>query len=359
MWQMYVHLRYFRLLLLPAKPAASVDYPPVSIIIAARNEAENLPALLQILGAQKYPIFEIILVNDRSTDNTKAILQASRQDNLRIITVEQIPDGINPKKNALQMGIQASYYEWILLTDGDCLPANERWIMEMMRARENEKTQIVLGIAPLINKEKEGNILLKQFVQFETLYTAIQYAGFAKGGKPYMGVGRNLLYHKNLFNKIGGFGKFLHTTGGDDDLFINQVANKDNTSIALENALVFSPAPATWRAWYRQKQRHLSVGKHYKTSDQILLASLYASQGGFWLSWLLGCIVLPTSYALLMHTLFLVRASVVYRYYYRLSKKFHCHISLPALPFFDAVFVLYLFVMGGLARFKKEIKWKK
>lgn len=363
-WQIYIHFRYFQLKLSPYVPF-STDLPAVSIVVAARNEAHNLPALLEALGRQDYPQYEIIIVDDRSEDETAQILASHKQTNLHIITIApflneyEFGEMPNPKKNALQKAIAQSQYEWLLLTDADCLPPKD-WILQMMQARQSQNTKIVLGIAPLTPCLRGGKYsnFLQAFVQYETFYTALQYAGFALGGKPYMGVGRNLLYHKSLFEQVGGFGKFLHITGGDDDLFINQVATKQNTSVALHGGFVYSHAPATWRAWFRQKLRHLSVSKHYKTQDQLRLALLYASQGGIWLGVCLSLLFLPTWWAWTNVGLFALRSVWVWQTYHCLAYRLGCKVSWKFIPLFDALFVPYLFIVGGLARFVKKVRWK-
>lgn len=356
---MYVHFRYFRLLLRDEKPFETLDLPPVSILIAARNEAHNLPKLLLALENQDYPQdkFEIILVNDRSRDTTQAVAQAhqARLHNLTTINIESVPTGINPKKNALQIAINQSKFDWLLLTDADCVPP-QNWIKSMVCARKNEKTKIVLGISPLVSKVEDS--FLATFIQYETFYTALQYAGFARGGKPYMGVGRNLFYHKSLFEQVGGFGEFLNITGGDDDLFINRVATAENTSVASKNGFVISNAPETWSAWYKQKLRHLSVGKHYRRADQMRLGMLYASQGGLWLATFVSLFFLPTLPAWGCLGLCCLRAISVWRDCLILSNRWGCKVKSYSIPIFDTFFVGYLFLVGGIARFTQNIKWK-
>jgi cellulose synthase/poly-beta-1,6-N-acetylglucosamine synthase-like glycosyltransferase len=360
--QMYFHVHYFRRLCLPVVGLPTLPLPAVSIIIASRNEARNLPALLAVLCRQDYPAFEIIVVNDRSTDNSADILAKfveAYPHILKVIHIQAVPEGINPKKNALQIAIAQSQHDWLLLTDADCLPCDASWVTNMVQARKDEHTRIVLGISPLIpKKDSPTGFWLKNFVQYETFYTALQYAGFAQGGKPYMGVGRNLLYHKSLFEQVGGFGRFLQTTGGDDDLFINQVATAENTAIALEKAFVYSYMPASWGAWYRQKTRHLSVGKHYKPADQMRLAMLYASQGGLWAGFFLALIALPTAWAWAVLMLFCVRSKVVWQDYQRFACVLGCPLNPALVPLFDALFVPYLFVVGGLARFAQKVSWR-
>src|SRR5690606_33778770 len=121
------------------------------------------------------------------------------------------------KKYGLTLGIKAASHEWILLTDADCRPNSRRWIRSMSRYFD-EDTQFVLGFSPY--RATAG--LLNLFIRFETMLTAIQYFSFGWLGNPYMGVGRNLAYRKSKFLEEKGFNNFLHVTGGDDDLFVNQ-----------------------------------------------------------------------------------------------------------------------------------------
>ncbi len=107
----------------------------------------------------------------------------------------------------------------------------------------------------------------------------------AKLGRPYMGVGRNLCYRKNIFIKNNGFDSFVSVTGGDDDLFVQAHARSSNTKLHLsENSLTYSEPKTTWKGYFRQKKRHLSVGKHYQLIYKIVLGISQAIHSGMWLS---------------------------------------------------------------------------
>lgn len=169
-------------------------YPPISVIICAHNEQENLEKLLPLLTKQEYPIFEIIIVNDKSTDNSNELLEhfSKNYAHFSYLTIEHTPNNFQSKKFALTQGIKKSQYDYVLLTDADCYPTSNYWIKNM--ASQSNQYDVVLGYSPY---EKNAG-LLNQLVQFETIYTAIQYLGFALQGNPYMGVGRNILYKKDL-----------------------------------------------------------------------------------------------------------------------------------------------------------------
>jgi len=251
---------------------------PVSVIVCAHDEEENLIEQVPLLLQQDYPQFEIIIVEDRCNDGTyDYLLQATKEhERLKMVRVTHKPDHINGKKFALTLGIKAARYDWVLLTDADCRPASTKWISQMTSQFE-EPAKIVLGYSPYIKTPG----LLNAFIRFESFLTGIQFIGIALLGKPYMGVGRNLAYRKEVFLNAKGFNSHLDVTGGDDDLFVNQHATKENTRVSIgPDALVFSKPKESWTEYFYQKFRHLSVGKLYKFSDKILL-------GVFSLTWLL------------------------------------------------------------------------
>ena len=247
---------------------------PVSVIVCARDEAGNLAKNLPGLLVQQYPSTnEVIVVNHNSQDDTKYLLEEFKKTfkDLHIVTLQQEAIGIPGKKYPLSMGIKEARHEIILLTDADCVPASENWISKMQDGYENG-VEIVLGYGAY--HKLPG--LLNKLIRFETFHTAIQYLSYAIKGNPYMGVGRNLSYKKNLFLKNKGFSSINHVPGGDDDLFINQVANKHNTRVVIDpEAITLSQPKKNFGEWLGQKNRHYSTAKYYKASHKFLL-SLYS-----------------------------------------------------------------------------------
>ena len=163
----------------------SLQHEGVSVLIAARNEEKNLRNLLPHLFNQEYPLYEIIIVINNTSDGTHDFLIGQQKifSRMRIVIIDHIPDHINSKKYALTLGIRAASYDKILLTDADCLPASKLWIKKMMAGYGND-TDFVLGFSPY--RQKNG--FLNKLIRFETCVTAIQYLGSASNGMPYMGV---------------------------------------------------------------------------------------------------------------------------------------------------------------------------
>jgi hypothetical protein len=137
-----------------------------------------------------------------------------------------------------------------------------------MQAAFHSGIEIVLGYGAY--KKEKG--LLNKVIRFDTFHTALQYLSFALGGQPYMGVGRNLAYKKELFYKQKGFAAHHHLPGGDDDLFINSCANSTNTAVVIDqDAFTYSTPAKKWSEWLSQKERHNATGKYYKSEHKWML----------------------------------------------------------------------------------------
>jgi glycosyltransferase involved in cell wall biosynthesis len=348
----------YLVLYLVALSKTSVDKPsqalPVSIIICAHDEEQNLRELIPLLLSQNHPEFEIIIVDDRSNDGTfDFLLQETAKDHrLRMVHVNRTPTLFNNKKYALTLGIKAAKYEWLLLTDADCRPVSKDWISSFSKHFSNT-TQFILGFSPY--EFKPG--FLNAFIRYETLVSGIQYISFALLGSPYMGVGRNLSYRRSKFLDVKGFNNFTKVTGGDDDLFVNQHARKINTAVCIEpNAIVTSIPKTTFRTFYDQKIRHLSVGKYYRFGHRLLL-------GLFAISWLLTWFVgIPL--AIFSEVYYVVIGLLILRLILVTItasvgvKKLHQKVELWAIPLLDFIYAFYYLVTGIKALATKKVRWK-
>jgi glycosyltransferase involved in cell wall biosynthesis len=273
--QLFYYLFFFLRLAIYKKPQKAVHMEhPISVVICARDEAHNLAMNLPGVLVQEYSTtHEIVLVNDNSEDESKYLLDEFKKSfkNLNVVTLTQDAKMINGKKFPLSMGIKSAKNETLLLTDADCVPASEHW-MQLMQDGYSDETEIVLGYGAY--KKKKG--LLNKLIRFETFQTALQYFSYALAGMPYMGVGRNLSYKKEVFIRNKGFSSINQMPSGDDDLFINQVANSKNTAIVIDHeAHTLSEPKTSFNEWMTQKYRHYTTSKYYKKQHSILLA-LYA-----------------------------------------------------------------------------------
>jgi glycosyltransferase involved in cell wall biosynthesis len=250
---------------------------PISVIVCAKNEEENVIKYIPLLLEQNYPDFEIVLIDDASSDNTLEVFEEFEKQhaNIRLVKVKNNEAFWGNKKYALTLGIKAAQKDYLLFTDADCYPTSKDWITAMSAQFTKEET-IVLGYGAY---EKTANSFLNKIIRFETLLTALQYFSWAKMGKPYMGVGRNLAYKKEEFFNVNGFIDHIKIRSGDDDLFINQAANSDNTTISYSTeSFTFSTPKTSYKDWFIQKRRHVATAKFYKTFDKIQLGLFFSSQ---------------------------------------------------------------------------------
>lgn len=260
--------------------AATEKFEPVSIIVCAKNEEDNLKILVPLLLQQDYPTFEIVLINDTSTDGTKEVIEEFILLDHRVKMVDVIPNENfwGNKKYALTLGIKKAMYPKHVFIDADCKPASSQWLQLMSAKMIGNKT-IVLGYG---GYEAIKGSFLNALIRYETLLTAFQYLGYAAHGKPYMGVGRNLAYTNAQFYAVNGFMNHIKIIGGDDDLFVNQAATAANTAIQIDpQSFTISQPKTSWSAWITQKRRHINTARFYKPGQQIFLGIFYVSQLGF------------------------------------------------------------------------------
>jgi glycosyltransferase involved in cell wall biosynthesis len=348
----FSRLAYYRQ---PTRKEEKKPPPGVSVIICARNEAENLKKNLPHFLSQNYRSFEIIVINDHSTDETAQILLDFQNKSTKLRTVSLKDGKIQPgKKKALSKGIQIAKFDVILLSDADCFPASEHWLDEMQSIlRDN--IEIGLGYGPYL---REKNNFLHLFICFETTYTATQYFSFALTGLPYMGVGRNLIYDKALFFRTGGFQKHEHLASGDDDLFINQAASFDNTAVNINpEAFVYSEPKRAWRGYYYQKARHLTTGSSYKPVHQFLLGGLSLSH---FLHYLAALVLLfSSSMSSLVFLIYLVRIGVVSLILGKILKKLQDSTLIKWIPVLDFAFIAYYLLFAPSLLIGSKVKqWK-
>ncbi|MBK0382414.1 glycosyltransferase [Pedobacter sp. SD-b] len=328
---------------------------PVSVIICARNEAENLKNYLPFILEQNHPNFEVIVVNDCSYDNSEDVLKdfAIKYKHLKVVKIEEHPRFKTAKKFAATLGIKAAIHDIILFTDADCKPGSENWINRITAHYQNDKTEIVLGYSPYI----KGKGFLNRLIRYETYQTALNYFAYSLNAMPYMGVGRNLSYKKSLFFKNKGFASHMHIPSGDDDLFVNQNANAHNTEIEFsEDSQVWSEPKTTWKSYWKQKSRHLGAGKAYKNQDRKNLGLQFGSAIGFY-ALLVLCLFFRIE-PLLIAIIFLIRFVVQIYVFYQPFIKLRNKDLIWWFIILDPFYYIYLTSLGITGVFRKKTAWK-
>jgi glycosyltransferase involved in cell wall biosynthesis len=328
---------------------------PLSVIVCAHDEEENLKVLLPLLLAQDHTDFEVVIVDDRSNDGSHDyLLEATkRYAKLKTVQIAQTPSHISGKKYALTLGIRAAKNEWIVLTDADCRPDSRSWLRSMSSLFTDSK-QIVIACSPYFAESG----LLNSLIRYETMLTIIQYIGLALAGRPYMGVGRNLAYRKSLFLENKGFNDHLKVQGGDDDLFVNRHATAANTGVAIgSDTLVHSVPKRTWRTWWTQKIRHLSVGRRYRSGDKFVLGLYSMSSALSWFS-LLAIPFVTTPYEFVIMGAFVLRWIFLLAVLATARRKVGEPIELWKVPFLDFIYTFYYLVASPVALLSKKVRWK-
>ncbi len=328
--------------------------PPVSVIICAKNEAQNLAQNLKVVLIQQYKQYEVIVVNDQSTDNTLDVLVEyyKRNPNLKIVNIHaQVNEPYAGKKYALLQGVEAATFDTIVVTDADCRPATTHWLAKVVGSYMSE-TKIVLAHSPF---EKQPG-LLNKIIRYENFMTALQYFGFAKLGMPYMGVGRNLSYKKELLNSFEGFEKSKNILSGDDDLLVNATASARNTEICIDkDAFTYSKAKNTLSEWLGQKRRHLSAGFKYKPQHIFLLFLFPLSNLLLYVSFivlLVNGIMLPFTLGVFFGVLLIKLLSV-----FRVYKKLGYGDLFLFTPLLDVIYTGYLLLIFFLLLLKPKTAW--
>ncbi len=350
----YLIFFFARLAFYKAKPKTSFRTNAVTVIVCARDEAANLAKNLPGVLVQEYnSTHEIIVVNDNSYDDTKYLLEGLKKDfkQLHIVELTQEAKMIPGKKFPLSIGIKTAKHEIVLLTDADCVPASEHWINSMQGVYEDD-TEIVLGYGAYHKK----NGLLNKLIRWETFHSALQYMSYALAGTTYMGVGRNLSYKKAIFYRHKGFSAHNNIPGGDDDLFINMAATKQNVKINVDkDSFTLSEPAESFSQWKSQKFRHYSTSKYYKPTHKFLLGLYSIAQFLFYPVFMVATIFFSWKFSLIPFIIFLILQTIVYA---KSMKKLGEKDLLPFFILLD-IWMFFYYIIFAVSLVKKpRPTWK-
>ena len=350
---LFYYIYFFVRIILIKKNNSSFN-KPISIIICAKNELNNLKNNLQFILDQNYSNFEVIVVNDQSSDDSINFLNKLAKKNKHLVIVE-IDDFVKTtlgKKFALTLGIKTAKNEYLILTDADCIPDSKNWIKKM--SSNFNRANIILGYGSY-KKEKS---LLNKIIRYDTFSIAQQYLSFALANQTYMGVGRNLAYKKSLFFSNKGFASHINIASGDDDLFIQEIANNSTVTIELSNeAHTTSNTIKSWKDWIYQKRRHISTAPLYKIKFKILLSIYPISQ----LLFLLSIILLFILKSNINYIIILLSIKLMFSYIinYITMRKLKVYDLYWLHPLYEVLHILIQVNFVLLNLFKKPVKWSR
>ncbi|RSK45340.1 glycosyltransferase [Hymenobacter rigui] len=338
---------------------SSTESPAFSVLIAARNEADNLPHLLTDLLRQQ-PIsggFEVLVVDDHSTDDTARVVEqlaATAPFPVRLLRLAAQPGAATGKKAAVQAAVQAARAPWLLLTDADCrVPAG--WVQAYAHCIARHPAARFIS----------GPVLLTGHGWLATLQ-GLELAGLVGAGaagiarqRPTMCNGANLAYRRQDFFAVHGFRGNEQVASGDDEFLLHKLHAAFPGSIrflADPAALVSTPAQPTLRQLLRQRVRWASKWRHYQTwapqqlAVLVLLANLLFPVGAG--LWLLG--VVPGGVVLLSWAAKLLGDVLLLRPVLRFLRRPRWLWWVPVLQVAYAPYAL----LTGLAGLRGSYEWK-
>lgn len=346
-WVLYNRINSHNQSIEQNKLSFATELSPVSVIIYAHDEVDNLRNNLVSILEQDYPQFEVIVVNDGNADDTDDYLTTLRERYPHLYH-SFVPDSsryISHKKLAVTLGIKASRYDWLVFTDANCHPQSDQWI-RMLARNFTPQTQIVLGYS----NYAQGNSWLHKRMAFDNLFTYMRHLGFALLHRPYMGIGRNLAYRKELFYTFKGFSAHLNLLRGDDDLFVNQTATSQNTRVeTTPSSVIHMPPIGRYKDWKEEKIGYASTAHLYSGVQRYILGTETATRIFFYAAWIATAICgllhhhwVMASIAILFFILRTVlQAVVINRTAHRLGEERHYFLSLPLFDLLQPLQSLY------------------
>jgi len=331
------------------KPVSTTNYLNMSIVIAMKNEVNNLENLFSSLETQNYPQdkYEVILSDDDSTDNSyqKAVELAQGKNKFRVIKADN--KKFPGKKGALDFGISNAKYPFIVITDADCIPANN-WLAGYSE-KFAENYEFLFGLAPFI--QTKG--IINKISRFENLRSTILTFALTKLRLPYSAAARNMGFNKSSFEKLGGFSHTMQTISGDDDLLIRE-AVKQNMKIGIvsaANSFVLSNSKTTLSEYLNQKSRHTKTSLHYLPVHKLLL--------GFWhlsnILILFSLILLPVNFLFGLPFLLKICGDILVVFY--LQRRLNYNFKLFGIPLLQLIYE-FLLIVNFFNSFRKTIPWK-
>lgn len=324
--------------------------PAVSVVIATKNEEFFLKENLGLFLEQDYPEFEVIVVNDASTDDTQYVLKAFAKLYPRLNTVN-IVENVNKfrgRKFPISLGVKAAKYDRIVLAGADCVPSGFDWLRGIVGGFAGGK-ELVLGYVALSNAKS----LPGKMMQYDNVSTTMNYMGLGLSGLAYRGNGKNLAFTKDLFFSAGGFTKHYNYTLGEDDIFVSEVATRRNTTAILTKQSVLScSAKKKYRTWKDEKKRRLSIHKYRKPLVRILLSTVPLTTFLIYAGVIISALcAFPYQYLIAALTLKFIIQIIAYL-------KVCKHLNVKAIflfaPLFELYFLLFEAKMRLIAIFSKR-----
>ncbi|MDR1624192.1 MAG: glycosyltransferase [Tannerellaceae bacterium] len=321
---------------------------PVSVIVYTKNESYNLKKYLPSLLSQDYPSYEVIVINDGSTDESDDVLKLFEHDykHLYHTFIPQESKYLSRRKLSLTLGIKAAKNDILLFTEADCHPVSKDWIRAMTQNYTND-VSLVLGFCAYTG----GKGFLHKLISYDNLINGLEYISSALKNNPFGGNGKNLSYRRRLFFEHKGFSKSLSLHAGDDDLFVNETANGLNTQVEYSKKSITKMAPVErFAIWKSMKISRAATQHHYKGRQLFFYRMEKAASLLFLLAVVISIVLglarnlVVSGIALVCYMLlFTTKAVVLKRSATMLQQKISIAL-LPLLEIIQPLFDLYIYI---------------
>jgi glycosyltransferase involved in cell wall biosynthesis len=263
------------------------ELPGISVIVTSKNNSFELEKNLPYFLTQNYPKYEVIVVNSGSTDDTDVVLKAAEQKypHLYHTFIPSGADEINEKKLAITLGVKAAKYDIVLYSESYCRPTSDNWIREFGKEFTKGK-DILLGYSRVVFTNKVG---FGFFIRYDNLIHHLKFLSMAIAGNPFMGIGRNMAYRKELFFNNKGLSPVLGLDGGEDDLYINKISNRNNTGVVLsKDSITETDSVDSFSTWRSIKSKYLYTKQFYKGLANYILGFETFTKHSFYIILLLS-----------------------------------------------------------------------
>jgi len=340
---------------------SGIQYPEegVTVLITARNKFQHLKVLIPKLFEQDYPKFDVMIVNDQSSDRTKRLLEdlMIRYPKLRSVTIKYTPKHVTAKKFAITLGIKVAKNDVILLTDADSLPNTDQWIRKMTAPVREEGKTFAIGFSSYL--EKSG--ALNQWIQFDNILKALFYISFGLWKAPFMGTGKNLCYRKSFFMEVKGFKGFWGIEGGDDSIFVNTYANGSNTKVVIDSKAITLSAPKeNWKEYIQHEKHQLHAERFFHVEDKRKMGLYGVSHALYWIGGI-GLLIyfgigLRWEYFLVVLGLLGLRSFMLISIFKATSKNLQGNLPKLNVLINDLLYLAYFWVLGSISYQAKNTK---
>ena len=337
------------------KEPEHINYKPVSVVVSSKNQLNHIRSNLIHFLNQDYPEFEIIVINDASSDGTDDYLEEleKKYGHLKVVTnTIQENDRFNKgKKFGITLAIKSATHDTLLFSDADSYPSSNQWIKKM-QASFCSKKQIVLAYSRL--EKRKG--FLNRLLRYESLYEGLLSFSCTLCGFPLLAQRRNLGYDRALFFSINGFFSHLNLSRGEAKLFVDEASNSRNTNVCLSpEGMTLSNKQKSYLEWFSDKRSYFHLAKRLRFSSLLLLGINFFSQFSFWL--LFPVLLIYQINPQLVLLAFTLRFCLQYIVYWKMCKFTNEYRLLWFLPFYEISLMLIHFILSLSTFIKKVHDW--